>query len=194
MKRLLMLASLFLALAMANVSVQADCCPGGLCDDGSDSSTCCGIGKCNVFCCNCDKGCRKQKPGNCKDVCQQKYSKCARGCADACSDSESCRIMCTNQCAKEKDQCDKGCNNASTTGGCLGGDIHSFNKFNAHDLDRDGHLSVGEVATMLKTNSQDSNVKKEFKALDKNGDGRISLGEAGIKLPPNLLEKFRMRK
>lgn len=41
--------------------VSAECCDqsGGLsgeCDDGSDASPCCGVGKCNMFCCNCDGG------------------------------------------------------------------------------------------------------------------------------------------
>jgi hypothetical protein len=42
-------------------SVIAICCkhgPDDTCPDGSSSSTCCAHGKCNLFCCNCDGGCR----------------------------------------------------------------------------------------------------------------------------------------
>ncbi|XP_035693723.1 uncharacterized protein LOC118427869 [Branchiostoma floridae] len=31
------------------------------CGDGTTSTPCCGHGKCNVFCCNCDGGCRGKK-------------------------------------------------------------------------------------------------------------------------------------
>ncbi|KAM0798422.1 hypothetical protein BDR22DRAFT_964767 [Usnea florida] len=32
--------------------------PAQLCADGSYSTPCCGEGGCNIFCCNCDGGCR----------------------------------------------------------------------------------------------------------------------------------------
>lgn len=41
----------------------ADCCKAddcGHCDDGTKGTPCCGYGKCNIFCCNCDGGCRKE--------------------------------------------------------------------------------------------------------------------------------------
>ncbi|XP_078694645.1 uncharacterized protein LOC144923719 [Branchiostoma floridae x Branchiostoma belcheri] len=31
------------------------------CGDGTVSTPCCGHGKCNIFCCNCDGGCRGKK-------------------------------------------------------------------------------------------------------------------------------------
>lgn len=39
----------------------ADCCDqaGGIsgeCADGTDATPCCGVGSCNLFCCNCDGG------------------------------------------------------------------------------------------------------------------------------------------
>jgi hypothetical protein len=30
----------------------------GNCEDGSWGDPCCGVGDCNIFCCNCDNGCR----------------------------------------------------------------------------------------------------------------------------------------
>ncbi|KAL6957762.1 hypothetical protein U1Q18_049610 [Sarracenia purpurea var. burkii] len=49
--------------------VQADCCAPQdaietICDDGSTGRPCCGKGTCNVFCCNCDGGCKKSPYGN----------------------------------------------------------------------------------------------------------------------------------
>ncbi|KAF2630906.1 hypothetical protein BU25DRAFT_446474 [Macroventuria anomochaeta] len=64
------LQSLFLVAAIAPVSVLSCCGTGGttlqclgkstkVCDDLTSGTPCCGNGKCNVFCCNCDRGCRK---------------------------------------------------------------------------------------------------------------------------------------
>ncbi|KAF1847617.1 uncharacterized protein K460DRAFT_279871 [Cucurbitaria berberidis CBS 394.84] len=39
----------------------AVCCQGpttGSCGDGTNGTPCCAHGKCNIFCCNCDGGCR----------------------------------------------------------------------------------------------------------------------------------------
>lgn len=30
------------------------------CRDGTGPTPCCGRGKCNIFCCNCDGGCRER--------------------------------------------------------------------------------------------------------------------------------------
>ena len=38
-----------------------ECCypdMSGQCLDGSEATPCCGFGACNIFCCNCDDGCR----------------------------------------------------------------------------------------------------------------------------------------
>nr|CAH0110888.1 unnamed protein product [Daphnia galeata] len=32
---------------------------GDSCNDGTRGTPCCGVGSCNIFCCNCDGGCRK---------------------------------------------------------------------------------------------------------------------------------------
>ncbi len=32
---------------------------GDSCNDGTRGTPCCGVGRCNIFCCNCDGGCRK---------------------------------------------------------------------------------------------------------------------------------------
>jgi len=39
------------------------CCGSGRCEDGTNSGPfrCCGVGACNMFCCDCDDGCIKAK-------------------------------------------------------------------------------------------------------------------------------------
>lgn len=46
--------------------VAADCCTVGYdksliarCHDGGGGTPCCGVGTCNLVCCNCDGGCRR---------------------------------------------------------------------------------------------------------------------------------------
>ncbi|CAG7721852.1 unnamed protein product, partial [Allacma fusca] len=41
--------------------VSGICCPSyrGLCQDATEGTSCCGYGPCNIFCCNCDGGCRR---------------------------------------------------------------------------------------------------------------------------------------
>ncbi|CAG7834732.1 unnamed protein product [Allacma fusca] len=41
--------------------VSGECCydSNGVCADGTYSTPCCGHGPCNIFCCNCDGGCRR---------------------------------------------------------------------------------------------------------------------------------------
>ena len=36
------------------------------CEDGTNTTPCCGYGKCNAFCCNCKNGCRKDNIGSWK--------------------------------------------------------------------------------------------------------------------------------
>jgi len=39
----------------------ANACHNYLCGDLTKPTPCCGVGKCNIFCCNCDDGCIKGK-------------------------------------------------------------------------------------------------------------------------------------
>lgn len=52
---------LLLSLLGTTVKVSAECCSSpAVCADGTLSSiwACCAYGSCNIFCCNCDGGCR----------------------------------------------------------------------------------------------------------------------------------------
>ncbi|KAK6516004.1 hypothetical protein TWF281_004594 [Arthrobotrys megalospora] len=54
------LLSILLALTWATFTAAVCCDTDGIgrCDDGTLGTPCCGNGECNVFCCNCDGGCR----------------------------------------------------------------------------------------------------------------------------------------
>jgi len=61
---------LLLSLFCVHTS-EAKCCRGHsgggdypiTCADGSHAGACCGNGACNIFCCNCDRGCRGDRRG-----------------------------------------------------------------------------------------------------------------------------------
>lgn len=58
----IILPLIVLGALLVPTNASADCCGaicGGLCKDCTKSTPCCGHGKCNIFCCNCDGGCRE---------------------------------------------------------------------------------------------------------------------------------------
>ncbi|KAH7399156.1 hypothetical protein DE146DRAFT_783166 [Phaeosphaeria sp. MPI-PUGE-AT-0046c] len=62
----------FIALACY---VAADCCDVP-CSDGTSGTPCCGNGECNVFCCNCDGGCRQENFDQCVNLAGDAYDHC----------------------------------------------------------------------------------------------------------------------
>ncbi|KAB2573525.1 hypothetical protein DBV05_g7804 [Lasiodiplodia theobromae] len=69
-------SAIFAAASALLPLVRADCCSAGkclqqmgwddegwcakwACDDDTQGTPCCGYGSCNIFCCNCDGGCRR---------------------------------------------------------------------------------------------------------------------------------------
>ncbi len=59
----------------------ADCCGTTPCADGSKNGFCCGVGDCNIFCCNCDNGCRPMYCDTQKQYCYDKGAGCYVGCS-----------------------------------------------------------------------------------------------------------------
>lgn len=56
------LSVVLISLLGTAITVSAECCSSpAVCADGTISSiwSCCAYGSCNIFCCNCDGGCRK---------------------------------------------------------------------------------------------------------------------------------------
>lgn len=56
------LATIFVIACSLAKETAGECCLragiGELCPDGTAGTPCCSHGKCNIFCCNCDGGCR----------------------------------------------------------------------------------------------------------------------------------------
>jgi hypothetical protein len=44
--------------ALLPLATAVCCTTNGVCGDGTSPTPCCAHGKCNIFCCNCDGGCR----------------------------------------------------------------------------------------------------------------------------------------
>ena len=63
-------AAILCAFVLVDKSMRTNavCCRvnscGTCCDDWTKGTPCCGRGRCNIFCCNCDGGCRKGKRSN----------------------------------------------------------------------------------------------------------------------------------
>ena len=70
------LLSMAMVLCATYVRVDAECCkpvlsPFGLtCYDETTATPCCGYGGCNIFCCNCDGGCRKPRKARSPEMMQ----------------------------------------------------------------------------------------------------------------------------
>ena len=158
------------------------CCGKSPCKDGSDKYACCGNGKCNIFCCNCDGGCREaSNKTQCLSQCSKQGSLCSSGCTISCSNapSDSCGIMCDAQCVKEEQSCKKNCDSkypsSAAERNARSGALKLFNKY---DANKDGHLSPKEFEKLVRREHKDRDHQAEFREMDKNQDGRISRHEA----------------
>lgn len=189
----------FFVAAMA--AADAVCCGPPLgghitCDDGTETWTCCGVRKCNIFCCNCDGGCRKShNQRECKLACDSHESVCESGCILG-GQFDPFTGMCISKCMSEQSQCHKNCEQKFPS--------QSAVKMNESygSLERYGYLPSLARFQTLDTNSDEkidfdefekfmaffiSNTKGEspshqifhsfFGTVDNNGDGHISLEE-----------------
>ncbi len=60
---------------------KSECCDRAPCSDGTNGGGfCCGVGDCNIFCCNCDNGCRKAKCSYLDQYCTSQADNCYVGC------------------------------------------------------------------------------------------------------------------
>ncbi len=53
-----------LLVLLFSVQINAECCDTvskSGCADGTLGTPCCGVGNCNIFCCRCEGGCRRNK-------------------------------------------------------------------------------------------------------------------------------------
>ncbi|KAI1615906.1 hypothetical protein EDD36DRAFT_428092 [Exophiala viscosa] len=155
------LAFIFCSAAL----VASECCPlgqrdGAYCLDGSDPGAfqCCGAGACNIFCCNCDNGCRQPKHVAARGL---------KGWSAWTGEPPTCGLAQNeNQCLLDKfEAVDTNHDGKITIAELLAGiDIlrpllaeydldaattkkDAITLFNAYDVDKDGHLTFVEAST-----------------------------------------------
>ncbi|XP_066283139.1 uncharacterized protein [Branchiostoma lanceolatum] len=129
------------------------------CKDGTRQHTpCCGYGRCNIFCCNCDGGCRRSK----REVAKE-YALPGRGLGDNDVDNDMARVEeeargLLELLHEEQDE-------------------YAMHRrvFGEHDVDKDTKLSKEEALEMLKKMGTDvSELPADwFETLDTNGNGYI---------------------
>jgi len=158
------------------------CCGKSPCKDGSDKYACCGKGKCNIFCCNCDGGCRKaHDKKQCESQCHKQGQLCSSGCTISCGNapSDSCGLFCDAECVKEEQNCKKECDSEfPSSAGASNAQSSALNLFKKYDANKDGHLSQKEFEKLVSREHKGRDHKAEFQEMDKNKDGRISMHEA----------------
>lgn len=181
----------------ADPPTEKACCAGpyfgALCDDGSKPrglfSDCCGVGKCNIFCCNCDGGCKQahtpeQRKAACNRRCEAKDSICSNGCNISCSvgtGQSSCMRACQGGCRKENDACKSRCNKLGHTEPSP--DDASSAIFKKFDGDNDDSITIEEFRATVTQENLAVDADQEFMSLDKDQDGLISLEEACVTPP-----------
>ncbi|KAF2270344.1 hypothetical protein CC78DRAFT_538896 [Lojkania enalia] len=125
-------------------------------------SRCCGKGKCNIFCCNCDGGC-KPKSECCKDT-------CFAGCYNSGGYKGNCIRWCTHRC-KSKRAVEEDltlCSNGTTAS--------DEEMFRAVDVNGVGYFTY-EQFLAYENVTHDESAKSRFNEYDRNGDGVITLDE-----------------
>merc|ERR1711973_97284 len=143
-------------------------CEGNYCKDCTRKrlSNCCSTGSCNVFCCNCNKECRKPPAG--------KINYCiSRWVIPLVWKKISCQF-------KNKRQ---------------GRDIApermsaslAIDKFNQVDFDNDLKISQQEMKAHLGNNFQDQHIAKEFSKMDENQNGFIEAREFDQDISEDML-------
>lgn len=188
---------IFLLLPMAlfgAVKANADCCGiplGGwyTCQDGTSSGGgCCGVGPCNILCCNCDGGCRvSHNRTECYAWCQSNWGICDNGCTIACTGMKPWECQpCYDKCRRELDDCKRDCDRRFPTKKAQGGlseeasnFAEALRRFSLADKDQDGVISqtefdafVQQQAALLKCQGTAA-----LSAMDQDGNGRLTLDE-----------------
>lgn len=147
------------------------------CCDGTAGTPCCGYGPCNIFCCNCDGGCREGPGGNCDCVtkCTQTYNKCCEICGP------DAPPQCINQCSRQLDACVSKCPRSSVSEAETG-----LRVFSSVDNNQDGKIQESEfnayVQKKQKANPTNTtimmvNSSQEFRSMDQDKNNVLTLNE-----------------
>jgi hypothetical protein len=199
MKRVFVPVFLFAAALVFTPEARADCCPNALgagwttCADGTSSGGgCCGVGSCNIFCCNCDGGCRQSaNKSQCYANCQGQRGLCWSGCDLTCGAAHDCEF-CYMACGIALDQCKAGCDQRFASVGAqtvapsseppaseARASLSGLVRFSEVDTNHDGYITKAEVQNWLKANPYMAGcaTDKAFADADKDHNGRLTLDE-----------------
>lgn len=167
----------------------AACCggQGTVCQDGYKTGQfeCCGKGPCNIFCCNCDGGCREPKAEGCVPRCDSIMKVCRSGC-DLCIGEGCFQELCFEACTREGRQCKERCGKSVQAAAApQSADVSVWSRFDALDGDKNGLLTRQEIEQgfdKVRLCVSKEGLPKAFAAADGNKDGSLSPEEAGF--PP----------
>ena len=147
-------------LAVISLQADAECCAGDLFFFPNFDTTCCGCGACNIFCCNCDRGCNLEGIYNMGP--------------DASGRTKSCNHW------KKKREALSISRNATQ---------HAYKLFKRIDNDEDYAITVKEAYAYITNQTRDKRSISDnyftdgFIMMDKNKDGMISPNEFDDSLP-----------
>ncbi|OAK98479.1 hypothetical protein IQ06DRAFT_307583 [Phaeosphaeriaceae sp. SRC1lsM3a] len=165
------------------------------CADGTKATPCCGNGPCNIFCSNCDNGCRTATYDGCAAN-VDKYFGPASPCVGCHGDLPVIHCITTDECQKWYDAAMASCKTKSgvskrdaevswATNDTHADSTDGYEVFSLVDKDgnsnitfeeyvdyvHDGNLTLKENSTALTT------WYTYFEKFDKNGDGVIDIDE-----------------
>jgi hypothetical protein len=146
------IAAVFL-FAPGNAAAQCEANAWGYCADCTSGTPCCGYGPCNVFCGNCDGGCRRPPSGGNGDP------SCGTLTGNALT--EALRATSAAPAAPSEAQAWRA-------------------KFDTIDKNHNGTVSLAETQAWAKTAKKGmthKQVREGFKKADANGNGKIEPGE-----------------
>lgn len=134
--------------------IRSECC-----QFKSFSGSCCGFGRCNIFCCNCDPV-------------------TISGRRLVCRPADTCKFSLQEAINAVKDRIKDGKDIYDTIKGKRDiTNINTNNKFNSIDTDSDDKISLQETLAYLKKSNSSlgandlETIKSSFDSLDKNKDG-----------------------
>ena len=176
MSAFLKIALVVFACAMyLSLDATADCCnchDGHYgCYDGTECTPCCGYGGCNIFCCNCDGGCRaSQNYDQCVNYCNKLYT--AGGpfdydlglCKDGCAKRFPANAEATDKLPAEEDKTNQ---------------LEGLRIFSIVDSDKNGMISTDEFNAFVegKAALKPCGDPVAFEEMDKDSSGSLTFDE-----------------
>ncbi len=157
------------------------------CNDGTVQWGCCGNGACNIFCCNCDRGCREpHNAEECKKGCDGWNGNCYSACYTGGTVSPFGTAQCIRKCDRETRDCKSNCDasyppTAKVEVAKADPAVFAYHAHNGVDTDNNGGIDLNEFKDFIKAQSGevpgDTVLKAMFFNVDHDQDGSITRQE-----------------